>query len=111
MPLFVQIREGEVERRAFVNLRFGADVASMPMDDALDRRQPDACAFEFTDAMEALERSEQFIDIGHIEPRAIVTDEKAALAVFRLFSKGDRSLFTLRGELPGISDQVAKHDS
>lgn len=39
-------------------------------------RETDACAFEIRIGMESLERPEQGVCMGHIEPRAVIADEE-----------------------------------
>jgi hypothetical protein len=52
------IWEREVKGGSLVYGAFGPDAASVTMNNALNRRQPDAGALEFAGGMEALERSE-----------------------------------------------------
>src|SRR5581483_8081297 len=70
-----EICQREVEGRAFVHLAFGPDAPAVAADDALHGRQADACAFKLLAVVQALKSPEQFVDVGHIEARAIVADE------------------------------------
>ncbi len=58
--------------RAVAGAAFRPDPASVTRDDPPDDRQADAGAREIVRAMQALEDSEQFVDILHIEAYAIV---------------------------------------
>jgi subtilisin family serine protease len=51
-------------------------------DYALYRGQADASAFELVLSVQALERGEQLVYVGHIEPDAVITDVVGDLAVF-----------------------------
>jgi hypothetical protein len=71
----------EVERRAGIRLAFRPDTAAVAVDDALHRRQADAGAFELRDGMQALEDSEQFVGVGHVESGTIVAYDVGHLAL------------------------------
>src|SRR5436305_8528922 len=72
----LKVREREVEGRSPINRAFSPDAASVPIDDALNSRQPDACALEFIGSVEALERAEQLVGKSHVEASAVIADEK-----------------------------------
>src|SRR5258708_24098211 len=82
------IWECEIERRALVHGPFGPDAPSMPVDDPLHGCQTDTRALEFTCRMETLKCAERFTDIGHVEARAVITDEISGFAVLFLPTKG-----------------------
>jgi hypothetical protein len=44
----------------------------MSVDDALNRRQPNAITGEIVGAMQAFEDTEQLIGIGHVKARAVI---------------------------------------
>src|SRR4026209_2045173 len=51
------------------------DAPAVPVNDALHRCEPNACAWKFRHRMKALESPEQLTCIGHIEACAVITDE------------------------------------
>src|SRR4030067_3062358 len=66
------LRQGEVEGGSPVDLAFHPDASTVAMDDALNDGQPDAGAFVLIRAVQPLEDSEEFVDIGHVETYAVV---------------------------------------
>src|SRR5688500_1210337 len=54
--------------------------SAQPVDDALHRRQPDAGPRELAGEVEALERPEQPVRVGHVETGAVVAHEIRRLA-------------------------------
>src|SRR5947209_2305430 len=106
----LKVREREVEGRSPINRAFSPDAASVPIDDALNSRQANACALEFICGVQALERAEQLVGKRHLEASAIVADEKDCLTVSLLTREIDLCAFSLRGELPGVAQQITEHD-
>src|SRR3981081_4019660 len=78
---FLGTRECEIECRTLIHRSFGPHTASMAVDDSLHGCQANTRALEFRRRMEALKCAEQFTDIGHVEARAVITDEISGLAV------------------------------
>src|SRR6266404_3661295 len=105
------IRECEIERRALVHGPFGPDAPSMPVDDSLHGGQTNTRTLEFTRGMETLKCAEQFTDIGHVEARAVITDEISRLAVLLLPTKDYLRPGSLRCKFPGVAQQIVEHDS
>src|ERR1043165_2680838 len=101
----------EVEGRARADLALGPDAPAVAADDALDGRQAHARPPELARAVETLERAEQLCGLGHRETRAVVAGEVEALAAAAPpVPGGDHGLLALRGELPGVAEQVVEHD-
>ena len=71
----------EVERRAFIDFRFGPNPAAMLVNDTLHRSQANARAFEVLPAVKALENSEEFPGILHVETDPVVADENGRTAI------------------------------
>src|SRR3990172_9114828 len=67
--------QGEVEGCAVFWSALGPDAASMPVDDALHRSQPDTGTFEIVRRVEALEGAKELLHVFHLESRAVVADE------------------------------------
>src|SRR5712664_3783132 len=64
--------EREVERCALARLGIGPDPAAVPVDDALDRRQPDPGALILVARVQALESAEELVGVRHVEAGAVV---------------------------------------
>src|SRR6267143_1088775 len=64
--------EREVERGALAGLGIGPDAAAVPVDDALDRRQPDPRALILVARVQALKSAEQLVGVRHVEAGAVV---------------------------------------
>src|SRR5262245_28140004 len=94
--------EGEVERRALIDVRLGPDAAAVSIDDALHYGQPDAGAVEFTVVVETLECAEQFSGVSHIESRAVVTDVKHACDTVRRGTDFDARMWSLACVFPRV---------
>src|SRR5690606_18979625 len=77
--LVIALAKRKPEHRALPDARLRPDAPAVALDDAAGDRQPDACAFELILAMQALERAEQFADVAHVEPHAVVANENALL--------------------------------
>src|SRR5258708_19237699 len=104
--------ECEEESCAMLDGGFCPNPAAVPVNDALHRCQPDACAFKFVVAVKALKRSEQVRRIFHIEARAIVAD-KVYLFILSIpeSSKLDQGRRMVGGKLPGVPTPVVSRDS
>ena len=64
----------KTENRASPHFALRPDAPPVTLDDASDRRQPDARAREFLLGMETFEGLKEPVGRGHIETRAIVSD-------------------------------------
>src|SRR5215216_2152612 len=80
------------------------------MDDALDGGEPYPGTLEFVRAVQPLEGAEELVHVGHLEARPVVahvvdrdaTPYRELLVNAKLYT----GLGFLRGELPGVADQV-----
>ena len=61
--------------------------------------------------MQALERQEKFVGVLHIEPSSVVFYKENGLAILLPLAKFNAGGRVLRGEFPGISDQVVHQDA
>src|ERR1017187_10956244 len=84
----------------------------MPRDDALDRRQTDACSLKVTGFMQTLEGREYFLRVYHIEPGAVVANIETMFPV-RLQQRPhlDARSRLFRSKLPGIIQKVLQDDA
>src|SRR5579863_6766954 len=71
---FPKCSEREVKSRSFIHFAFGPHPASVLLNDASHGGQANAGAFKVFRTMQALEDSEQFVHILHVEADAIVPD-------------------------------------
>ena len=55
--------------------------AAVPVNDALDVRQPDAGAFKFLVAVQALKHAEEFVCITRVETGAVVANEDHGVSI------------------------------
>src|SRR3984885_9458167 len=100
----------EVEGGAAADGAFGPGVPAVAFDDPLDADQADSCARKLGDRMKSLERLEQLVYKGGIETGSVITDIAADFRVLRRDAgELDGGLIALRGELPGVFDQVLHH--
>ena len=81
----------------------------MPVDDALDRCQPDPSADKLRLAMQALKHAEQALDVFHIEAGTVIANEVGDLAKLSTNPKLDFRVGGERTELPGVGQQVLHH--
>src|SRR2546430_13375026 len=89
----LKVREREVKGRSLFNRAFSPDAASMPIDDALNSRQANACALEFSGSVEALERAKQLVGVSYVEASAVIADEKDRLTISLLTPEIDLCVF------------------
>src|ERR671923_1149286 len=96
--------KGEVKGGPLVNGALRPDATAMPVYDALEGGQPDACPLKLGRAMEALKGCEELVGIGHLKARPIVAHEKSQGSI-RLPEATDLNarLWTLGSELPSIA--------
>jgi len=71
----------------------------MPMDDPLDRRQPDSRAFKLAFRMQALKGAKQLVLVGHVKARAVVTNEKCAFTAKSVSENSAGSCFRAKGRM------------
>src|ERR1700674_1791019 len=101
----------EVERRPLAHGALRPSSSAMPVDDPAYRGQPDASAWEFALAVQALEGTEKLVPVDHVEADPIVAHEGARLAIHQLAPDLDRRGPLLARELPCVVDQVADQDA
>src|SRR5258708_35596226 len=103
--------ECEEESCAMLDGGFCPNPAAVPVNDALHRCQPDACAFKFVVAVKTLKRTEQVRRVFHIEARAVVAD-KVYLLILSIpeSSELDQGCRMVGGKLPGVAEQVVQRE-
>jgi len=102
--------EREGERRAFTGPAFGPDPAAVPPDRPFDDRQPDPRAFELLPRVQAPERHEHPLGKPLLETDPVVLHEEDGLAVLLERPEFDAGEFFVRGEFPGIPEQIRQRD-
>src|SRR5690349_18294013 len=90
---------------------FCPDPSTVPGDNTLDSREPNARTWIFVGTMKTLESPKQFIGIHHIEAGAIIADEISRPIGFVLDTNFDRGFLSLRCEFPGVAKQVLKSNA
>src|ERR1035441_4771291 len=104
--------DGKVKGRAAVHHAFGPRSTAVPVNDALNVRQADACAFELLLGVQALKHSEQLAGIPRIEAHPVVANENDPLAVATGSATDfDFGLGATAGELYRIRDQIDQHQA
>src|SRR5512147_3230396 len=97
-----QSGERKIHGGPFFHLALDPDTAAVSMNDPLHRGKTDARAGEIARRMQALEGSEQFIDIGHVESGPIILHEKGGSPVALHRSELNPALLMGTREFPGI---------
>src|SRR5437899_11545894 len=99
--------EREEERGPGADGAFGPDRAAVAMDDAPDRRQAHAGAFEVRFRVQPPEGLEESSGGHGVETGAVVPDENGAASGIELCGADlDARRLPLGGEFPGIAEQV-----
>ena len=96
--------QSKVKSGSLVRSSRGPNPPAVPVDDALNDGQAYAGAGELTGRVEPLEDREKAVGISHVEPGAIIANEKCAIRPVKAeldFWVGD-----LACELPGIAKKV-----
>src|SRR6202042_122855 len=86
----LQAAQGEIEGRAFIQFRFHPHPTLVFLDNSLYRGQAYAGAFKLFGSMEALKYSEKLVGVFHVEPNAVVADEKGAFRGLSVFDDRKR---------------------
>src|SRR5438093_11520588 len=81
LPSVTSVVQSDIERRALADRPLRPDSPTMPEDDASHSRESDAGAFVLLDAVQTLERSEQFMRVRHLEACAVIPDKKHPVTV------------------------------
>jgi hypothetical protein len=96
----------KIECCSEVHFAFCPNSAAVPVDYSLHVREPYASAFEFTDRMQALERSEQFFGIRHVKTSSIIANEVNRAIVLQCLTNFYISVLPILAEFPGIAQKV-----
>src|SRR4029078_3952415 len=104
------LRQREVEGRARAGKAVGPDPAAVALGDPRHGREADARAGVLGLGVQALEHAEQLVAIRHVEPGAVVAHEVGDRAVGGGLAELDPRRAALRGELPGVAEQVIERD-
>ena len=80
----------------------------MTLDDALNNRQPYACAFKFF-TMKALEDTEKLVIISHIEPDTIILQTIDNLVCIAITADFNDARFSVLCKLDGIREKVDEY--
>src|SRR5215470_4332417 len=104
----VILRQREVKGGSLTETAFGPDAPAVPVNDALDRRQTDPGARELGGGVEALERPEELVRVGHVEADAVVANEEVPVLGAAELDLADR---LLPGELPRVLEEVGQRDA
>src|SRR5262245_53455556 len=68
--------------------------------------ESDSRALKFRSRMEALKRGKELVRVLHGEPRTVVPDDEDRLVLALLAADLDARCGLLRGELPGVAEEV-----
>src|SRR6266545_7856263 len=98
--------QGEVERGSPIDGAVGPDAAAVPGDDAADRREADAGAFELRRGVQSLEHAEQLVRVLHVEAGAVVPNQERVRSVHFDGSEFDPRPRLLRRVLPAVAEEV-----
>jgi hypothetical protein len=102
-------REGEVERRTFVDGTVRPDRAAVAMHGADDGGQTDSAAGELALAVKPMEGAEQRLGVRHLEAGAVVGHEVHRHAVLLDRPEPNPRVIRLGRELEGVAQQVLQH--
>src|SRR4051812_45415377 len=75
MVIDMYFRQGKIESGALIDCALGPGSSAMAVNNPADTGKANARAFKLDGAMEALKNAEQFFNIPHVEPDAVVTNE------------------------------------
>src|SRR5258706_910151 len=98
--------QGKEKHRTLARLGVGPDTPAVPVHDALDCSKTDAFSGIVRLGVQPLEGAEELRGIGHVEAGAVVAHEERRRRAFAPRADLDARPLGLRGELPGVADQV-----
>src|SRR2546427_12833272 len=106
-----RVSKSEIETRALVGFSLGPDPASKSPNDPVDDRQADAGTFVVLGPVQPLKNAEKLVGITHVEPDAVVLDEKDRFhrAGVRSGAVYDSCWFPPPRVLQGVADEVDEH--
>src|SRR3989442_4532520 len=93
--------EGEIDRRAPADHPFRPHATTVPIDDPVDRRQPDPGPRKVAFPVQALKRPKELVNVGHVESRTVVPNEVHGSIAGAIAAELHAGPCHLRGELPG----------
>jgi hypothetical protein len=79
------------------------------MDDALHNRQAHSRPFKLFGAVQALEYTEEFVSVGHIEAYAVVFDKIDVLLLLLTTADFDHGHRTPAGKLERVSQEIGQN--
>src|SRR5688572_28056066 len=100
----ILLGQREMEGGAGIGLAVGPDSPTVPRDDLVHQREPDAGAGKVLVAVQALEHAEQSVDVARVESRAVVADEIDVLALMGDAADLDLRCGSLGRELDRVCD-------
>ena len=83
----------------------------MAMDNAMHRCQPDAGARLVRHRVQPLKRTEQFVDVRHVEPGPVVTHKIHRRLVVDHRTNLNHRLLPFACEFPCVAERILEHDS
>src|SRR5258708_39898255 len=86
------------------------DAPTVPVDDALHRRQSHARSLELVGRVQALKGREKLVRMRHVEAGAVVADVVAVFCAALHLPDLDVGGGALAGEFPGVREQVLEYD-
>src|SRR5471030_748468 len=105
-PLYLNLLQGEIKSRAFANLRFRPDAASVLMNHTLNGCQANAYPLKILAPVEPLENAEQLVDVPHIEADPVVAHVNHGGFIGGDLADLNNGGLIVAGELDGIGQQV-----
>src|SRR5439155_9775416 len=103
--------QGEVEGGPLSRRPFGPHPPAVAVEDPLHRRQADAVALELVGPVQPLERLEQLVGVGRVEPDPVVAHEVRDLPLVPDGPERDAGARLFAGVLPDVAQQVLPNDS
>src|SRR5450432_982181 len=105
-PLYLNLLQGEIKSRAFANLRFRPDAASVLMNHTLNGCQANAYPLKILAPVEPLENAEQLVDVPHIEADPVVAHVNHGRFIAGDLADLNDGGLTVDGELDRIGQQI-----
>src|SRR5438552_786939 len=87
----------------------GPGAAAVTMNDAPDIGQTNAGAFKLVRTVEALEDAEQLVDVTHIKPDTVITDEESDFVSGGIGANFNSCHRAGPGIFEGVVDEVEEH--